>query len=314
MSRNCDYCATTMAETLARGNDAATTRRAALRHKPLYPIGQSIEADQPENKMTTFGAPQTLSVHAVQLGERLDLKGLEIGDCFSKIPLAFRTSRDATVVVFKTGAVVFFAADGAQKDAILQQLQERIISRLPEADAETLLIAVDPAGDDTVGPSGNVSLKSADPHRLLVVAEVLAGAVALSHEERRIARSFDRVAEIAEDLKAGRLTGRSQREILSDIGDSLAVQSRLASRTSFDDKPDVLWDHPELERLWMKLSDEYDTRARASAMTQKLAVIRDSADTLSNLLSTRTSHRLEWYIIALIAFEIALGLYDRLWK
>ena len=31
-------------------------------------------------------------------------------------------------------------------------------------------------------------------------------------------------------------------------------------------------------------------------------------------MATRTSHRLEWYIIALIAIEIGLSLYDHFWK
>jgi uncharacterized Rmd1/YagE family protein len=31
-------------------------------------------------------------------------------------------------------------------------------------------------------------------------------------------------------------------------------------------------------------------------------------------MATRTSHRLEAYIIALIAFEIGLSLYDHFWK
>ena len=40
----------------------------------------------------------------------------------------------------------------------------------------------------------------------------------------------------------------------------------------------------------------------------------ESADTITDLISTRTSHRLEWYIILLIAIEIGLGLYDRFLK
>jgi len=43
-------------------------------------------------------------------------------------------------------------------------------------------------------------------------------------------------------------------------------------------------------------------------------VIRGTADTLTDLFATRTSHRLEWYIIALICFEIVLSLYDHFWK
>ena len=64
----------------------------------------------------------------------------------------------------------------------------------------------------------------------------------------------------------------------------------------------------------MKLADEYDLAPRARAIGQKLEVIRETADTMGDLLSTRTSHRLEWYIIALIAVEILLSVYDRFLK
>ncbi len=76
----------------------------------------------------------------------------------------------------------------------------------------------------------------------------------------------------------------------------------------------MLWDHPELERFWAKLVDEYDLTVRSRAVARKLDVIRETAETITDLMATRTSHRLEIYIIALIALEIVLGLYDRFWK
>ena len=81
-----------------------------------------------------------------------------------------------------------------------------------------------------------------------------------------------------------------------------------------DEKPDVFWDHPELERLWAKLVDEYDLPARARAVERKLAVIREMAETVTDLVATRTSHRLEILVIVLIAIEIALALIDRVFK
>ena len=66
--------------------------------------------------------------------------------------------------------------------------------------------------------------------------------------------------------------------------------------------------------MWVKLVDEYDLPARARAIERKLVVIRETADTITDLISTRTSHRLELYIIALIAIEIVLGLFYRIFK
>jgi uncharacterized Rmd1/YagE family protein len=63
-----------------------------------------------------------------------------------------------------------------------------------------------------------------------------------------------------------------------------------------------------------KLTDEYDLGPRARAIGQKLEVIRETADTMADLLSTRTSHRLEWYIIILICLELVIGLFTHVFK
>ncbi|MEQ1717306.1 MAG: RMD1 family protein [Hyphomicrobium sp.] len=253
------------------------------------------------------------TARALQISERIDLKGLERADSFSKSPLAFPTPDGGTVVLFKSGAAVFIGLNPIEEEDIVRGLGERLTNPLAEREIEIIDVVIN-GEDDTVAPSGAVCLKDRAPFRLLLIAEVLAGAVSLSHDERRVGRAFDRVAHVAEGLKAGRLSSARQSEILTDIGEALTIQSRLAGRIGLDDKPDVLWEHPDLERFWMKLAEEFDLKSRANAIAQKLTVIRDSSETLGGLLSTRTSHRLEWYIIGLICFEIVLGLYDRFWK
>ena len=138
--------------------------------------------------------------------------------------------------------------------------------------------------------------------------------VTLAYDERRIALAFDRIDEVAQTLQQGRLPRSPQGAMLEQIGQALTLQQRLADRVDLDEKPDVLWDHPELERFWARLVDEYDLPQRGRAIARKLEVIRDTAETITDLMATRTSHRLEVYIIALIAFEIGLSLYDHFWK
>ena len=146
------------------------------------------------------------------------------------------------------------------------------------------------------------------------MAEVLAVSVALAHDERRIANAFERITPIAGSLTKRELPTAPKSELLGQIGEALSIQQRMASRVDLDEKPGVLWDHPELERFWAKLVDEYDLPQRARAIERKLVVIRETADTIVDLIATRTSHKLEWYIIFLISLEIALNLYDRFWK
>lgn len=255
-----------------------------------------------------------ITIRALQLGERIDVKGLEREDAFSSNPLAFRTMTGGTVVLFKTGAAVFIGMTPPEEEALIDNLAPRIEQPLSERESETAHIVVRPDADEPLTVAGNIQLRATDHNRLLLVAEALAMSVAMAYDERRIARAFDRISPVAQSLSQRRLPSGRQSIYLEQIGEALTIQQRLAGRVDHDDKPDLLWDHPELERLWVKLVDEYDLPARSRAISRKLEVIQETSDTITDLMATRTSHRLEWYIIILIAIEIALGLYDRFLK
>lgn len=259
-------------------------------------------------------ADRAIQARAMQLAERIELKGLERGDQFSSNPLAFPVGAAGTVALFRFGAAVFFGLNPIEEEEVIKGLRDRLIEPTAERETETASILVRPGTEDQLTTSGNIELKNAAPERLLLVAEALAVSVTLAYDERRIGRAFDRVEPVAFSLKQGRLLGGSQADLMAQIGEALLIQQRLAGRVEMADRPDVLWDHPELERLWARLADDYDLAPRARAIGQKLEVIRETADTMGDLLSTRTSHRLEWYIIVLIAVEILLTVYDRFFK
>jgi len=256
----------------------------------------------------------SLFARALQLAERIDLKGLERSEQFSSNPLAFRVRGGGTVALYRFGAAVFIGLNPLEEEDIIKGLASRLIDPLSERETETAQIVLRPDGEDQPLAGGSISLKNDAPERLLLLAEALATSVAFAYDERRITQAFDRVVPIASSLKRGKLLRGSQGDLLEQIGEALLIQQRLAGRVELADRPDVLWDHPELERLWAKLTDEYDLGPRARAVGQKLEVIRETADTMADLLSTRTSHRLEWYIIGLICLELLLGVFNQLFK
>lgn len=255
---------------------------------------------------------QAIVARAFLLGEALDLKGLERKDAFSVNPLAFTTSANGTAMLFKFGAVVFFNMTLIEEENLIHGLEQRIAGPLAEREAETALIVAAPEEEVLLSKTGAIQVKSTDPNRLLLVGEALAVSVALAYDERRIAAAFDKIEPLAATLIKRRLPLGPKAAMLEQIGEALLIQKRLASRVDLDEKPDILWDHPELERLWAKLVDEYDLPARARAVERKLAVIRETAETVTELVATRTSHRLEIFVIVLIAIEVALALLDRI--
>jgi uncharacterized Rmd1/YagE family protein len=84
----------------------------------------------------------------------------------------------------------------------------------------------------------------------------------------------------------------------------------MSGRLEIEEKPDILWDHPELDRLYARLADEYELKERAIGLARKLSVINETARALSDIIDTERSVRLEMIIVALIVVEIRVTLYD----
>jgi uncharacterized Rmd1/YagE family protein len=76
------------------------------------------------------------------------------------------------------------------------------------------------------------------------------------------------------------------------------------------EKPDVLWDQPQYERLYARLADEYELKERDIALARKLSVIDQTSRALSDIIDTERSTRLEATIVALIVIEVLVAFYD----
>jgi len=66
-----------------------------------------------------------------------------------------------------------------------------------------------------------------------------------------------------------------RRAILQQIGNALSVRHRVSGPVEISEKPDILWDKPQLERLYSRLEDEYELKERAESLDRKLAVIAE---------------------------------------
>jgi len=88
------------------------------------------------------------------------------------------------------------------------------------------------------------------------------------------------------------------------------VRQRVSGRVAVTDKPDVVWDRPDLERLYARLEDEYELKERTEALTRKLSVIAETAEVLTDIMDTARSLRLEVIIVILIAVEIVIAGYQ----
>lgn len=252
-----------------------------------------------------------MTVRALSLGERIDTAGLERSDLVSTAPVAFQTGHSGFAVLYKFGIAVLFGLSPLEEDEILQRIGARVVhAALGQDDNETLVLDVAADNEDKILANGRLGVKDLSGPRLLVIADALAKCVALTRDERQVNAVFDTIEPFATTLAR---TGRppwKRRSMLVLIGQTLLVQHRVSGRVAVDDKPDVLWDRPDLERLYARLEDEYELAPRVLTLRAKLDVIGETARALTELIDADRSVRLEWTVVLLILAEIMLTLFQ----
>jgi uncharacterized Rmd1/YagE family protein len=255
-------------------------------------------------------APRSLlRARAVILGERLDHRGLGPGGNAMADPVPIAAPAPISAFAFRWGAVVIFGADPTEEATLLAALGSRITNPADSQAEEVALIALG-AERDGVDAEGVIQLCDQAPERLAVVADALAKSAALAQQEARIADALDRLEPAVADLRAAGRLRFSSRALHRQIGHALSAHSRNLARVEAADKPEVLWDHPELERLHARLSDEYELSERGTALERKLAWIGDTIQTLLSLLQARRALGLEAAVVVLVGIEVAFTLYE----
>jgi len=260
----------------------------------------------------TAGTVDVVPVRALLLGERLDTRAFERDEPLGMAPLTVDIPGGGVAVLFRYGAVVLFGTATAALDNFVASLRASVTAALPVVERDDARVVIRAEADQVVDLAGNIFLTEKTTERLQVVADILAKGLVLSHYETRIADIFDGIEPLAATLREKGRAGARSKELLRHIGDVLLMQQKMVGRVETGEKPELLWDHPELERLYVRLAEEYELRDRDRALDRKLDIISRTVETLLGLVQTRSSLRVEWYIVLLIVAELLLSTYPLL--
>jgi uncharacterized Rmd1/YagE family protein len=155
-----------------------------------------------------------------------------------------------------------------------------------------------------------MSLDSISLEKLQVIADALSKNLVLTLYEKKVAGEFDKIEPLAQELAAHGKVSAGSRKLLSKIGSMLLIEHRMVGRAEIGDRPETLWYFPQLEGLYASLEDEFELRERQAALDRKLGLISDTAQTLADVWDNKQLHKLEWYVIGLILFEIVISLVE----
>ncbi|MCG8368591.1 MAG: RMD1 family protein [Pseudanabaenales cyanobacterium] len=260
-------------------------------------------------KKPLFPNREQVQVHALFFGQSINLEPFANTNSLALSPLMVEAGEQGCAVLFNYGAVVVFGLPPVTEVKFLNDLRTLTIEPFTHPETEEVLIRLD-ANSFSKVEDGIILLPKFDILSLQIVADILAKSVVLAHYEEGAAAVFDQIEPFAASLQ--RLTwGRSEgRELLKQIGGALLIQHKMMGRVEIVDKPELLWDSPELDRLYLRLEDEYEIRDRHLALERKLELVSRTAQTALELQQQNTGLRLEWYVVILIVAEVLLSLYE----
>lgn len=253
---------------------------------------------------------QPILARAVLLAERLDTHRFEQQDALGRGPLVIHVREGGVAALFRYGVVVTFNVKDDGERALIGRLEPLLTNPHKTRETEETRLTVRSGSDDQIELDGAIALKEIDIERLQLIADVLAKSLMLAHYEARIAATFDHIEPVADTLRRRGRLGIGGRPLLQQIGNALRVQHNLVGRVETAEKPDLLWDHPEFERLHTRLAEEYELRDRDRALDHKQDVILRTSEIMLSVVQQRSAMRVEWYVLLLIVAELIITLYS----
>jgi uncharacterized Rmd1/YagE family protein len=260
-----------------------------------------------------FNDRDIISVRALLIGQRLNLKPLEQTDFLTKDPLVVAAGESGCAVLFRYGAVVLFNLSPIEEATFITNLQDLTLSSFASPEIENVELHRDANSTGTV-EGGKIFLPEFDLKSLQIVANILAKSVILAYYEIKIASAFERIEPFANSLQDARWSKQQVRELLKQLGNALAVEQNMVGRVQVIDKPELLWEYSALDRFYLRLEKDFEIQERQLVLERKLALVYRTIETSLDLLQHNTNLRVEWYIVILIVVEIILSLYQMIFN
>ncbi|HSD41396.1 MAG TPA: RMD1 family protein [Burkholderiales bacterium] len=245
---------------------------------------------------------------ALLLAARLELRSWPNEEILARMPLTVHVPGGGAAVLFRYGVAVLFGASTEAEQALRDRLAPLMAHPYQTAEVEELEVRVDATRAEGL-QEGVLVVQAGSAEQLQLIADVLSKSAMLGHYETRLAGDFDRIEPLALRLEREGRIGGGIREHLKRIGALLLIEHRMVGRAEIGDKPELLWDHPTLERLYALLEAEFEVSERLAAIERKLDLVARTVRTLVDLINTKHALRVEWYIVVLIMADILLTLY-----
>jgi uncharacterized Rmd1/YagE family protein len=213
-------------------------------------------------------------------------------------------------VIFAYGAVVHWNVDAEQQSKLHAHLLQHAENPLATPEEDNFTFALDCPNTRII--EDHIEIQSSDPIVLFSLSQGMAQSIKLASFETNAITTINNTSYIPRSLAENGSIKLSRHKIAKIRGQLFLTKSDIILNYDLLDTPDFFWEYPEYEAYYGVTAKYLEIAPRTEVLSKKLETIHELFEMLADEQKHRHSTILEWIIIWLIAFEIVMTIFDKL--
>ncbi|MEI6269400.1 MAG: RMD1 family protein [Methylococcaceae bacterium] len=212
-------------------------------------------------------------------------------------------------VVFAYGAVVHWNVDLEDQGKLHHLLLNYAENPLTVIEEDNFTFALDCLTTRII--EDHIEIESSDPILIFALSQGMAQSIKLASFETNAITTINNTNYIPKSLAENGSIKLSRHKIAKIRGQLFLTKSDIILNYDLLDTPDFFWEYPEYEAFYSITAKYLEIAPRTQVLSKKLETIHELFEMLADEQKHRHSTILEWIIIWLIAFEIGMTIYDK---
>lgn len=212
-------------------------------------------------------------------------------------------------VVFAYGAVVHWNVGTEQQAKLHHLLLAHAENPLASIEEDNFTFELDCSSTRIV--EDHIEVESSDPILLFSLSQGMAQSIKLASFETNAITTINNTSYIPKSLAENGSIKLSRHNIAKIRGQLFLTKSDIILNYDLLDTPDFFWEYPEYEDYYGITAKYLEIAPRTRVLSKKLETIHELFEMLADEQKHRHSSILELIIIWLIAFEIAMTIYSK---
>ena len=212
-------------------------------------------------------------------------------------------------IVFAYGAVVHWNVSAEEQAKLHQLLLDHAENPLTTIEEDYFTFTLNCPTTRII--EDHIEIESSDPILIFALSQGMAQSIKLASFETNAITTINNTNYIPKSLAENGRIKLSRHKIAKIRGQLFLTKSDIILNYDLLDTPDFFWEYPEYETFYSITAKYLEIAPRTQVLSKKLETIHELFEMLADEQKHRHSTILEWIIIWLIAFEIGMTIFDK---